>query len=82
MNPFEIRLKLLELAQSILSEEMWAERNRLENDWNVAKEQALRNKTAELPSYPKMPSLSEDDIIAKAKKLNEFISNTGVDKND
>ena len=81
MNPFEIRLKLLELSQSILSEEMWAERNRLENDWSVAKERAVENKT-ELPSYPSMPSLSEDAIIAKAKKLNEFISNTGVDKND
>lgn len=81
MNPFEIRLKLLELAQSILSEDMWAERNRLENDWNAKQERAKTNGT-ELPSYPKMPSISEDAIIAKAKKLNEFISNTGVDKND
>ena len=82
MNPFEIRLKLLELAQSILSDEMWAERNRLENDWNVRKELSFKNDGKDMPACPAMPFVHVDQIIAQAKKLNEFISNTGVDKND
>jgi hypothetical protein len=73
-TPFEIRLDLLNLSQSILNDKIWNERQRIDNDWTVNKEQcAKKNKPA--PAYPNVPTVNEDDIIALAKKLNEFVSN-------
>ena len=74
-TPFEIRLQLLELAQSILNDQNWTERSRLENDWNTAREIVLTTKKGKVPSAPKLPVVSEDDIILLAKRLNEFVSN-------
>ena len=74
-TPFEIRLDLLNLAQSILNDKVWAERSRLENDWNSHKEVVLKNGVGKLPSAPVLPVAEDDDIIALAKKLNEFVSN-------
>jgi hypothetical protein len=73
-TPFEIRLDLLNLSQSILSEKIWNERQRIDNDWTVTKNSCEKiNKPA--PAYPNIPTVNEDDIIALAKKLNEFVSN-------
>lgn len=73
-TPFEIRLDLLNLAQSILSDKVWADRNRIERDYDAMKEQCLtQNKT--IPSCPQMPVVNEDDIITLSKKLNDFVSN-------
>lgn len=74
-NPFEIRLELLQLAQSILGDKNWAERNRITDDWNTQREIVLKNGTGKMPLSPKVPVVEEDDIIALAKKLNEFVSN-------
>jgi len=78
-TPFEIRLELLNLANGILNDKNWAERNRLQDDWNTKRELAMRNGTfdipASIPPAPTVPTVNEDDIIALAKKLNEFVSN-------
>jgi hypothetical protein len=79
-TPFELRFDLLSLAQGILNEKMWAERNRLENDWQAQVETARNDKTKP-PAFPKMPSVEPDEIVELAKKLNDFVSNSGDNKN-
>ena len=81
-TPFELRYDLLSLSQGILVDKVFAERNRLENDWSVACELA-RVENKPIPSYPSLPSVEPDDIIELAKKLNEFVSNnnSGDNKN-
>lgn len=79
-TPYEIRLELLSMAQSILTEKMYAERMRLENDWQMLREMAVEgvrqgNQWAQVPAFPDMPTISSDEIIALASKLNEFVSN-------
>lgn len=79
-TPYEIRLELLSMAQSILTEKMYAERMRLENDWQMLREMAVEgvrqgNQLAQVPAFPDMPTISSDEIIALASKLNEFVSN-------
>lgn len=78
-TPYEIRLELLSMAQSILTENMFAERNRLENDWQTVREMAIintqRGNMASVPAFPQLPTISSDEIIALASKLNEFVSN-------
>lgn len=79
-TPYEIRLELLSMAQNILSENMYAERNRLENDWQLQREIAIEgirsgNKWTQSIPFPTLPTISSDEIIALATKLNEFVSN-------
>lgn len=72
-NPFEIRLEILHLAHSIVDSRVWAERNRLENDWNEIKSR-VSNSESPVP-FPVMPTASEEEIIELAKILNDFVSN-------
>lgn len=72
-NPFEIRLEILHLAHSIVDSRVWAERNRLENDWNELKERVPNSQPC-VP-FPVMPTSSEEEIIELAKILNDFVSN-------
>lgn len=78
-TPYEIRLELLSMAQSILTENMFAERNRLENDWQTIREMAMintqRGNMSTVPEFPQLPTISSDEIIALATQLNEFVSN-------
>lgn len=78
-TPFEIRTELLSQAQSILFEKMMAERNRLENDWSAKRDiwftKAADGQDPPQPLYPNMPVVSTEEIIAEARKLNEFVSN-------
>jgi hypothetical protein len=78
-TPFEIRLELLAMAQSILTEQAMNERVRLENDWSLAREKAsiaLSNgdMNVSLPPFPAVPNISSDKIIALAERLNNFVS--------
>jgi hypothetical protein len=77
-SPFEIRLELLQLANGILNDANWAERNRVENDWNTQRELAMKAYDAgadiDCPPAPIVPVVQEDEIIRLARKLNEFIS--------
>lgn len=73
-NPFEIRLELLNLAQSIVNERVWAERNRLEHDWNELKSRTSDSQPC-VP-FPEMPTASEEEIVELAKTLNDFVSDS------
>lgn len=73
-TPFEIRLDLLAMAQSILSEQNMNERLRLENDWHARCETA-RSNSDRVPPFPLVPQYNEDQVIAMAEKLNAFVSN-------
>ena len=78
-TPFEIRLELLQLANGILNDQIWPERNRVEQDWNIQREAAMKAYDAgadiDCPPAPIVPVVQEDEIIRLAKKLNEFVSN-------
>ena len=68
MNPFEIRLALLKLAQEIENERAMNERIRPENDW-----QMIRENDTKIP-FPTVPTVSVDDVIKAAETLNAFVS--------
>jgi hypothetical protein len=81
-TPFEIRTELLSQAQSILSERIMVERLRLESDWNTKREiyftaldspDMVPNATA--PDFPVLPTITTEEVIDAAKKLNDFVSN-------
>lgn len=89
-TPFELRFDLLNLAQGILTDKAFAERQRLENDWNVRRELLMAEVHSngeklsdyKLEPFPEMPSVNPDEIIELAKKLNDFVSNnSGENKN-
>jgi len=87
-TPFELRFDLLSLANGILSDKAFAERQRLENDWNVRRELLMidahnQEKVSDIKyePFPEMPSVNPDEIIELAKKLNDFVSNSGDNKN-
>ena len=73
-TPFEVRLELLQLAQTILNEKAFAEKNRLEQDWFADREIAMANHTSPR-AFPKAPTVNSEDLIELAQKLNEFVSN-------
>ena len=73
-SPFEIRLDLLHLAQSILSDQSWQKRNVLEQNWNAQKDIAILDQK-QVPVFPETSPITTEEIIAEAKKLNEFVSN-------
>ena len=75
-SPFTIRLELLKLAQSIENDRIWAERNRLEQDWNTVKEVSERKGTTVIP-FPELPVVTYQDVIRVAEELNKFVSNKG-----
>lgn len=78
-TPYELRAGLISIAQGICNDRNWAERQRLENDWNMKREEwqikASQGQFEIIPSFPEMPTVSTDDVIAEAKKLNDFVSN-------
>lgn len=88
-TPFELRFDLLSLANGILTDKVFAERQRLENDWNVRREllmidahQQEKISKIDIEPFPQVPSVNADDIIELAKKLNDFVSNnSGENKN-
>lgn len=80
-TPFEIRLDILGMAQSVLTDNIYQERQRIEQDWHVARELAMISAQkglteTKVPAFPTLPTISEDEIIRLAKKLNDFVSNT------
>lgn len=73
-TPFEIRLELLTLAKDILSEKVYSERNRLEQDWFAKREVCVENREP-VPPFPKTTPINESEIVELAAKLNDFVSN-------
>ena len=85
-TPYELRFEVLTMAQAIIIENLINERIRLENDWNVERDRAhLRMSNGEthitVPAFPEIPKIDTNDVIALARKLNEFVSDNGEHKN-
>jgi hypothetical protein len=68
-TPYEIRLDLLRLAKESLFEPYFYTRSNKELEWNAQRD---ANPNAPFPEMPTAPT--SEDIIAEAKKLNEFVS--------
>ena len=80
MTPFEIRLELLKMARDMLNDDYFGKREQISNQWAVDCEQA-KIKGEEPPKHPGFPSFpSESEIIAKAKTLNDFVSNITIEQ--
>jgi hypothetical protein len=75
MTPFEIRLDLLKMAQSMLETDYYGKREQIANEYATKCEVAKIHGSEILahPGFPPYPS--ETDIIAKAQSLNGFVSN-------
>lgn len=62
---YVIRFELLKLAREILDQQVIATQERLRMDWDAAEEKY---------EFPEFPTVTTEDVIAEARKLNEFIS--------
>jgi hypothetical protein len=75
MTPFEIRLELLKMAQSMLEADYFGKREIIANQYAVDCD-AAKLKGEDPPKHPGYPPFpSEQDIISKAQSLNVFVSN-------
>ena len=81
-TPYELRHELLMMAQSIITENLMNERIRLENDWNMECEKLRKFEAPNYPKFPTVPQIDVNQVIEMAKTLNNFVSNTGENKND
>lgn len=75
-TPFEIRLEVLKMAQDLYMSNWYANKEKAQTEYQTKFQIAERDRVnfdekLEVPPFP-----SEEDIIAKAEKLNAFISNT------
>lgn len=78
MTPFEIRLELLKMAQTMLEQDYYAKREVISNEYSTRCDIAKIHGT-EVPSHPGFPSYpSETEVIAKATTLNGFVSQIPV----
>ena len=74
MTPFEIRLDLLKMAQSMLEQDYYGKREQISNEY-ATKCEVAKIHGSEIPAHPGFPPYpSEADIIAKAQILNGFVS--------
>jgi hypothetical protein len=74
MNAYLVRLDLLKMAKEMLEQEYFSKRDVLKQEWEIKASIAQeRGQTVEFPEMPEYPN--EKDIIAKAKTLNDFVSN-------
>lgn len=74
MTPFEIRLELLKMAKDMLEQDYFANREKINNDWQVRVENA-RHAGQLPPDHPGFQTYpSETEIIQKAQILNGFVS--------
>lgn len=74
LTPFEIRLELLKMAQTMLEQDYYGKREQISNDWQVKVENA-RHAGAAPPEHPGFPAYpTEAEVIAKATTLNGFVS--------
>ena len=76
MTPFEIRLELLKMAKDMISDDYYAKREIISQNWQTQIESArLKGETPPAhPGFPEYPN--EADIIKKAGELNSFVSQT------
>jgi hypothetical protein len=74
MTPFEIRLELLKMAQTMLESDYYGKREAISNEYATKCDHAKihGNDVPVHPGYPAYPT--EAEIIAKAQTLNSFVS--------
>ena len=72
-NPYELRFKLLEMAQSYLQEQQQRNQDFVYNAWDLAKEQGNANMKLFKELQPE--SYTIEDIKKKASELYEFVEN-------
>ena len=70
-NPFELRFKLLEMAQGYLQEQQQKQTDFVYNAWDLAREQGEANMKLWKELQP--DSYSIEDIKKKASELYEFV---------
>lgn len=71
LNPYEIRLELLKLAQTTLNEKAYNSRQALMDQYQYERENSPNT------AFPKLPTMpTSEEIIVEAKKLNDFVSNS------
>lgn len=74
-NPYEIRLDILNMAKDLLVEDWNTKNYALQESYNAKTQRAMETES-ELPApYIPLPFPTEEDIISKARQLNEFVSN-------
>lgn len=75
LTPFEIRLELLKMAQTMLEQDYYGKREVIANQYATDCDDAkVQGKTP--PTHPGFPAYpSEAEVIAKAQVLNGFVSN-------
>lgn len=74
-TPYEIRLEILKISKDILTESFYQQREAERIVWETESEMARKDNKV-LPFLKYTSSFpTEDQIIEKAKKLNDFISN-------
>ncbi len=78
MNDYEMKIKIMDISYQLLSDKLWAERNRLEEDWRLQKDKAIMDGLP-LPKYPQMPVVSQQEVLAVARELENFVSE-GLDR--
>lgn len=79
MSPFVIRLELLRMARDMLNDDYYGKREQISNQWQVDCDTA-KLKGEDPPKHPGFPPYpTELEVIAKAKTLNDFVSNITVD---
>jgi hypothetical protein len=72
MTPYEIRLELLRMSKDMLEQDFHSRRELALRKWEQAVDKNAPNASnllTEVPVYP-----TENQIVSKAKLLNEFIS--------
>ena len=74
MTPFEIRLELLKMAKEMLEQDYYGGREKVSNEYASKCDFAKLNGQP-IPEHPGfLPFPSEEQIIAKAATLNNFVS--------
>ena len=69
-TPFEIRLNLLDMAKDLAMNDFHTKKEMVMEQWHRSSEM---DRTIPIPTLGAFPT--EEDIIAKAKMLNAFVSN-------
>jgi len=72
-NPYELRFRLLEMAQGYLQDEYSRKENVANDAWNFAQEQG--DATTRLRKDLQPESYTIEDIKKKATELYEFVEN-------
>jgi hypothetical protein len=78
-SPYFLRLELLKLAKDTLSDEQWTKNNKMQQDYEMEKNIAGASYVDGQPRtkipFPETTHFTVDDVIERARKLNEFMSN-------